>query len=215
MPLKFSLKKTTAAAPSKPLDEFDSDTTGGLRGIERAAGAMDKQIQARALVEDPHVFEYDAIYEEISAVPKDRRQQEMRRLGQVFGASGVVSYGRFSKEEESDEDERDESRYIDSMMMQAKRRELESEIVVAKQLRREIEEAGEEPEAFITSGYKEKLEKRKELEEELEKEALNDLLPRDLSGLHRTLLETGKASRSCHKRFATEDNTSLKRQKDH
>ena len=65
-------------------------------------------------------------------------------------------------------------KYIHTLKKAAERRKLEGELVYEHQAQKDIEKDAEEfrdKESFVTSAYKKKLEERRQLEEELAREA--------------------------------------------
>ena len=65
-------------------------------------------------------------------------------------------------------------KYIHALKRAAERRKLEGELVYEHQAQKDIEKDAEmykDKESFVTSAYKKKLEERRELEEELAREA--------------------------------------------
>ena len=88
-------------------------------------------------------------------------------------------------------------KYIHALKKAAERRKLEGELVYEHQAQKDIEKDAEEfrdKESFVTSAYKKKLEERRELEEELAREAAMEgrsvanlcklLLPRSIATTH-------------------------------
>lgn len=200
--MKFTIKKKPRPPPTPKVEDFDETPGDPTYNMEFQMGLRERMKRDAVLAADPTAFMYDAVYDEISSVPRDRREQERRRFEQKTGLKvGLTSVGRFTIEEQPNEDDnREKSRYIQKMVSNAKRRELEAEIVNARQLQKATEAAGVEPEAFVTSGYQAKLEQRKELERQLEREeaearANSATNRQDLVAIHQSLLESGKASR--------------------
>jgi hypothetical protein len=94
-----------------------------------------------------------------------------------------------------------EPRYIQNLLRNATRREMELEIVQERQLKRESSELKDTKEIFVTSAYKKRLEERKKFEEELMlqdlKDAVNDpCKKKDLTSFHQYMLSSGLAART-------------------
>lgn len=63
-----------------------------------------------------------------------------------------------------------QSKYIEKLKKVADRRKLEQDIIYERKVQREMEKEGKEygdKDTFLTSAYRQKLEERKQLEEEL------------------------------------------------
>lgn len=91
------------------------------------------------------------------------------------------------------------SQFISKLVLSARRRELEREIVEERQLKKE-REGTKNDEVFVTSAYKRRLEERRLLQLELEKQELRDRAhsadkQTDLTSFHSHLLRSGHASR--------------------
>ncbi|CBZ55472.1 conserved hypothetical protein [Neospora caninum Liverpool] len=92
------------------------------------------------------------------------------------------------------------SRFISKLVLSARRRALEREIVEERQLQKE-REGDKNDEVFVTSAYKQRLEERRLLALELEEQERRDRenapdKQSDLSSFHAHLLRAGHASRS-------------------
>ncbi|XP_071945788.1 uncharacterized protein [Antedon mediterranea] len=123
----------------------------------------------KALEEDPTVYEYDSIYDEM-----EKKKQEM------------ILQKKADKERKP--------KYIEGLMKAAKVRNREKEKIMERKIQKEREEEGDigETDAFVTSAYKKKLEEMKKEEEkekrEAEREAKLDVTKqKDLSGFYRYL----------------------------
>lgn len=106
-----------------------------------------KVLQDKALEEDPTVYQYDEVYDEISA----KKQEEKAKKSQDK-----------------------KPKYIESLLKTAERRKIENERRVERQVQKEREAEGEmfkDKEAFVTSSYRKKLEELKKIEEEEAREA--------------------------------------------
>lgn len=123
----------------------------------------------KALEEDPSIFEYDEVYDEIK---KDEREAK------------------------TSEEPKKQSKYIQSLLKTAERRKREQERRIIRKAQREIEEDKDqygETETFITSSYKEKLKEMRELEEKEKmeialEEAMDVKKQKDLSGFYKYFL---------------------------
>lgn len=130
-----------------------------------------KNLQEKALAEDPTIFQYDELFDEMET--KREEEKQIR-----------------SKEPKK-------ARYITKLMEAADRRKLENELRVERQVQKEREAEGEEfkdKEAFVTSAYRKKLEEMRKLEEQNKRddylEAIGDVTKqKDLDGFYRHIYE--------------------------
>lgn len=144
-------KKTplgTVVRPSIFNDDSDSDTPTVSKpvvyGIVRKQDKIDQQ---RAIEEDPTVYQYDEIYDEMA---QKKVQSKLAR---------------------KDIDKK--PKYISKLLAAADRRKRENEKRIEKQVQKEREAEGEtfkDKESFVTSAYKKKLEELKTLEEQERRE---------------------------------------------
>ncbi|CAG9796639.1 unnamed protein product [Diatraea saccharalis] len=129
-----------------------------------------KIAQNKAICEDPTVFQYDEVYDDMKT----------------------------EKEEKKDKKKEDKKpRYIENLLKSANKRKIENERRIERQIQKEREEEGDQfadKEVFVTTAYKKKLEELK-LEEEREKreeylESIGDVTKQsDLGGFYRHLYE--------------------------
>ncbi|TMW47007.1 hypothetical protein DOY81_007921, partial [Sarcophaga bullata] len=130
-----------------------------------------KSLQEKALAEDPTIFQYDELYDEMENSREEEKQAKSR--------------------------EPKKARYITKLMETAERRKLENELRVERQVQKEREAEGEEfkdKEAFVTTAYRKKLEEMRKLEEQNKRddylEAIGDVTKqKDLDGFYRHLYE--------------------------
>lgn len=128
-------------------------------------------MQEKALEEDPTVYQYDEIYEEI-----DQKKKE-------------------SKLARKDIDKK--PKYINKLLAAADRRKRENEKRIEKQVQKEREAEGDEfkdKESFVTTAYRKKLEEMKALEEAEQREdyleSIGDVKKQgNLDGFYRHLYE--------------------------
>lgn len=130
-----------------------------------------------AMEQDPSVFDYDGVYEDMqSASGKSERLMERR------------------KEEKGGE--KKQARYIQNLKRQAKLKDVENDRAYERKLNREREEEekmfGKSEMKFVTASYKRKLEEQKrwEAEEELEDklEEKHAAVNQGMGGFYRNLL---------------------------
>ncbi|KAM7350530.1 uncharacterized protein ACRADG_009091 [Cochliomyia hominivorax] len=130
-----------------------------------------KNLQEKALAEDPTIFQYDELYDEMENEREEKKQVK-------------------SKEPKK-------ARYITKLLETAERRKLENELRVERQVQKEREAEGEQfkdKEAFVTSAYRKKLEEMRKLEVQNKRddylEAIGDVTKqKDLDGFYRHLYE--------------------------
>ncbi|XP_062138327.1 nuclear speckle splicing regulatory protein 1 [Drosophila sulfurigaster albostrigata] len=130
-----------------------------------------RNIQAKALAEDPTIFQYDELYDDMD-----------------------------SKREEAKETKKKEPRkakYISRLMEHAERRKLENELRIERQVQKDREAEGEkfkDKDTYVTAAYRKKLESIRQLQEQDERdeylEAIGDVTKqKDLDGFYRHLYE--------------------------
>ena len=110
----------------------------------------------QALEEDPNIYEYDEVYEQVSStVQQEQKREEKKRLERE---TNVVR----------------QPKYMAGLMEKSKQREKEYERVQERKIQRERELEGDlyaDKEVFVTSAYKAKLAER---QADLEREKLED-----------------------------------------
>ncbi|CAF1521076.1 unnamed protein product [Rotaria magnacalcarata] len=109
-----------------------------------------------ALEQDPTIFEYDEIHEQVSStVQQEQKREEKKRL-------------------ERETNTFRQPKYVTGLLEKSKVREKEYEKVLERRIQREREQEGDlfaDKEVFVTSGYKAKLAER---QADLEREKLED-----------------------------------------
>ncbi|XP_011313685.1 nuclear speckle splicing regulatory protein 1 [Fopius arisanus] len=173
-------KKAVLSAPKAGNifgDDNDSDADDGADWVKKALKAegekhrIKKQTRLnmeKALNEDPTIYQYDEVYDEIEKV-KEQSKPVKKELKQP--------------------------KYIHNLLKAAERRKIEQEHRMERMVQKEREAEGEkfaDKESFVTSAYREKLEQFKKIEEEEERmdrlEAIADVTKQpDMSGFHRHL----------------------------
>ncbi|XP_013097909.1 nuclear speckle splicing regulatory protein 1 [Stomoxys calcitrans] len=152
----------------RPLQMKMKKATLGPSIMERRRA---KNLQEKALAEDPTIFQYDELYDDM----ENQREEE--------------------KKVKSNEPKK--AKYITKLLETAERRKLENELRVERQVQKEREAEGEQfkdKEAFVTSSYRKKLEEMRKLEEQNKRddylEAIGDVRKqKDLDGFYRHLYE--------------------------
>lgn len=160
-------------------DSNDSDEEDGTDWVKKALKAegeknkIKKQTKLniqKALKEDPTIFQYDEVYEDM-----ERGKDESKTI----------------------KDEKKKPRYIQNLLKAAERRKKEQEYRIERMVQKEREAEGAmfaDKESFVTSAYRAKLEEFKKMEEEENKmdrlEAIGDVRKQqDISGFYRHLYE--------------------------
>nr|KAG5700393.1 hypothetical protein BaRGS_029645 [Batillaria attramentaria] len=119
---------------------------------EAARSKLKKQTQLdidKALQEDPSVYEYDNIYDDIQAKKITTDTKEAHKVDK-------------------------KPKYITGLLKMAEVRKREEERRIERKVQREREEEGnkfEDKEAFVTSAYKKKMQEQQEAEEKERREA--------------------------------------------
>ncbi|KAJ8043926.1 Nuclear speckle splicing regulatory protein 1 [Holothuria leucospilota] len=186
----INMKK--AKPPSQPLqkklaifDESDDEDTpqsaiNQKLQQEAVKTKMRKQTKMeiqKAMEEDPTVFEYDSIYDDM-----EQKKQEKERI--------LKTKQRDSK-----------PKYMSDLMKAAKQRKMERERQKERKIQKEREKEGDEfgdKEQFVTASYKKKMQELAEDEERERREAEGDgdvTKEMDLTGFYRHILDqtTGTA----------------------
>lgn len=128
-------------------------------------------LQQVALKDDPTIFQYDEVYDEISA-----NREEAKK------AKSAVNR---------------DSKYINKLLVAAEKRKIEYETRLERKVQKEREAEGDQfkdKEVFVTSSYRQKLEAMKKAEEEAQREeyleSIGDVRKqKDLSGFYRHMYE--------------------------
>ncbi|GAQ90199.1 hypothetical protein KFL_006120030 [Klebsormidium nitens] len=171
-PKAVSLKKPAIFAEES--DEEDVEAEIARQAAKKRSDKELEQQHAAALKEDPNVFDYDGVYDQMKeAQARPTEQQQAQR----------------------------QPRYIEALLKKAKERERTQEMVMERKIQKE--QAAEahlygDKEKFVTGAYKRKLaEDAKWREEERrreEVEAAHDVTAKtDLSDFYRNLLNKNEA----------------------
>ncbi|XP_026282873.1 nuclear speckle splicing regulatory protein 1 [Frankliniella occidentalis] len=177
-------KGYTVRAPTRKNvfgDDSDSDSDGGgggdwvkksmkLEAQKSTLKRTTKNQMKKALAEDPTVFQYDEVYDDL----------EQKKEEATAAKKGVEK----------------KPRYIQALLQTAEKRKKENERRIERQVQKEREEEGNQfadKESFVTSSYRDKLEEFKKQEEEEQRmerlEAIGDVTKqKDLTGFYRHLL---------------------------
>lgn len=157
-------KGCLAAAAFSLDDDDDMDTTANTSSqINRPPVSSRSVLNVKAqrdieqaLEEDPNIYEYDNVYEQVSStVQQEQKREEKKRLERETNIAK-------------------EPKYVTGLLEKSKQREKEYEKVQERRIQRERELEGDlyaDKEVFVTSGYKAKLAER---QAELEREKLED-----------------------------------------
>ncbi|XP_057664164.1 nuclear speckle splicing regulatory protein 1 [Diorhabda carinulata] len=137
--------------PNKPsIFEDDSDNDDQIKvptGVSKGLKKQDKISQEKAVEEDPTVYQYDEVYDEIE---QKRNESKLAKR-----------------------DLEKKPKYINRLLAAAEKRKRENERRIERQVQKEREEEGnkfQDKESFITPSYKKKLEEMRELEEQEKRE---------------------------------------------
>ncbi|KAK8759443.1 hypothetical protein V5799_002923 [Amblyomma americanum] len=182
-PKKYGLilpkKSNKPALSSSSVFGEDSDDEHDKATIERSMRKESmrnlKKIQTqlvlqKAMAEDPSVFEYDEVYDDLKKTKEDKKQE--------------VAKDR-------------KPRYIEQLLKSAENRKRESDRRMQRKIQKERETEGEafgDKEAYVTSAYKRKmLEFQEEEEREMRRDQIDQMMDvtrqKDLSGFYRHLLK--------------------------
>lgn len=157
-------KSCLAAAAFSLDDDDDMDTTANSSSqINRPPISSRSTLNVKAqrdieqaLEEDPNIYEYDEVYEQVSStVQQEQKREEKKRLERETNIAK-------------------QPKYVAGLLEKSKHREKEYEKVQERRIQRERELEGDlyaDKEVFVTAAYKAKLAER---QAELEREKLED-----------------------------------------
>lgn len=151
--------------------------------------------QAKALAEDPTVYQYDELYDDIENKRKESKDCK-------------------SKEER-------QPKYIGKLLETADKRKKEQERRIERQVQKEREAEGEmfkDKESFVTSAYRAKLEEMKKAEDEEKREeyleSIGDVTKQgDLGGFYRHIYSQ-KMGEASTERKKDKDDKNVKQEED-
>ncbi|XP_031635289.1 nuclear speckle splicing regulatory protein 1 [Contarinia nasturtii] len=180
--MKMAEKKYGLIKAQKPttrllafVSDSESDEESATKTISMGESATQKRqarlLQLAAQQEDPTIFQYDEVYDEMSA----KREIEKNSRSNVNR----------------------ESKYISKLLITAEKRKIEHEGRIERKMQREREAEGDQfknKEVFVTSAYRQKLEQLKTVEDEARREeyleSVGDVRKqKDLSGFYRHIYE--------------------------
>ncbi|XP_062560053.1 nuclear speckle splicing regulatory protein 1 [Armigeres subalbatus] len=168
---KAAVLKTGIAKHAAFESDSDSDAGDPKKSMNLELGESQKRqvrtAQAKALAEDPTIYQYDELYDEM-----DNRRKE-------------------SKTSKSQAERK--PKYIGKLLETADKRKKEQERRIERQVQKEREAEGEmykDKESFVTSAYRAKLEEMKDAEEKEKREeyleSIGDVTKQsDLGGFYR------------------------------
>jgi coiled-coil domain-containing protein 55 len=158
------INKSCLAAAAFSLDDDDNmETTAASSKLPKpptsSRAVLNPKAQRdieQALEQDPNIYEYDEVYEQVSStVQQEQKREEKKRLERE---SNTVR----------------QPKYVAGLLEKNKQREKEYERVQERRIQREREQEGDlyaDKEVFVTAAYKAKLAER---EADLEREKLED-----------------------------------------
>lgn len=156
-------------------DSESDDEQPAKKKIEIGPGESQKRqariVQEKALEEDPTIFQYDELYDDMTATREEAKKSKTTEVKK--------------------------SKYIERLLVTADQRKKEYERRIERQVQREREAEGDmfkDKETFVTATYRAKLEEMKQAEEAERREeyleAIGDVTKqRDLGGFYRHLYE--------------------------
>ncbi|OON16646.1 hypothetical protein X801_07538, partial [Opisthorchis viverrini] len=172
----YGLSFPTRTAKEKPKTLVES-VFAAESDEEADAAQLTKSDYEKAIEEDPSVFQYDEIYDDI-------RSEKDRQVSDILGGS------------------KKESKYVGRLLKTAEERKLERELCLERKAQKEIEADAEQygdKEAFVTSAYKEKLKQLRELvskreEEQIREDYMDITKQQGLGGFYRYMYQHGMKS---------------------
>lgn len=163
--IKAPINKSCLAAAAFSLDDDDDMDTTTSSSIQKSKPptstrlALNPKAQRdieQALEEDPNIYEYDEVYEQVSStVQQEQKREEKRRQERESNISR-------------------QPKYVAGLLEKNKAREKEHEKVLERRIQRERQQEGDmyaDKEVFVTSAYKAKLAER---QADLEREKLEE-----------------------------------------
>lgn len=169
--------------------KLTSNAKSGATGLNTKVKAQTKIEMKRAMEEDPTVYQYDEVYDQMEAAKTEQATQK------------------------KDVDRK--PKYITNLLKMAEVRNKENERRIERQVQKEREAEGDEfadKEKFVTSAYRKKMEEMQKLdEEERKQEAIENLLDvtkqKDMSGFYRHLYRQTMGEEKGQKELAEEEAT--------
>ncbi|KAF8788693.1 Nuclear speckle splicing regulatory protein 1 like protein [Argiope bruennichi] len=173
-PFGLVIPKKNKAFQAKKTSIFESDSDDEPASKKPTpipqAKPLSKKLEQKELCEDPSIYEYDSIYDDMKA----------QEVAKIAGPK-----------------DNKPSRYIDTLLKAADKRKKEYERRIERKVQVEREKEGDkfqDKEAFVTSSYKKKMQEMEEAEERERREnMLNDMMDvtkqNDLSGFYRHFLK--------------------------
>ncbi|KAH8367875.1 hypothetical protein KR084_003757, partial [Drosophila pseudotakahashii] len=144
-------------------------------GIASGPSLMERRVarrqQEKALAEDPTIFQYDELYDDMDSKREEAKQSKSQ--------------------------EPRKPKYIGRLMEHAERRKLEKELRIERQVQKDREAEGEmykDKDTYVTAAYRKKLESIRQMQEQEQRdeylEAIGDVTKqKDLGGFYRHLYE--------------------------
>jgi len=167
LPKKKPTPKRTLSIFDNALEDDDMDAAEQIKAasLKRNQKLVEEE-HKRILAEDPHAFDYDAVYDDMKAQEQARKPQEDK--------------GKIKK-----------PKYIKRLMEMAQQRKWDYQNAKDRLSRKEIEEEKEiygQTEKFVTSAYKQKLQEEKRWDEEQKKKGDEDVTKKkDLTSFYSNL----------------------------
>ncbi|XP_016980061.1 nuclear speckle splicing regulatory protein 1 [Drosophila rhopaloa] len=172
-PVKPAIFDESSASESD--DDRNAPQLKSKTGVTSGPSLMERRVarrqQEKALAEDPTIFQYDELYDDM-----DNKREE-------------------AKQSKSNEPRK--PKYIGRLMEHAERRKLEKELRIERQVQKDREAEGEmykDKDTYVTAAYRKKLESIRQMQEQEQRdeylEAIGDVTKqKDLDGFYRHLYE--------------------------
>ncbi|XP_016993336.2 nuclear speckle splicing regulatory protein 1 [Drosophila takahashii] len=170
-PAIFDESSASESDDDRKAPQLKPKTSGIASGPSLMERRVARRQQEKALAEDPTIFQYDELYDDM-----DSRREE-------------------AKQSKSQEPRK--PKYIARLMEHAERRKLEKELRIERQVQKDREAEGEmykDKDTYVTAAYRKKLESIRQMQEQEQRdeylEAIGDVTKqRDLGGFYRHLYE--------------------------
>ncbi|XP_016968216.1 nuclear speckle splicing regulatory protein 1 [Drosophila biarmipes] len=170
-PAIFDESSASESDDDRNAPQLKPKTSGVASGPSLMERRVARRQQEKALAEDPTIFQYDELYDDMDSKREEAKQtksQEPRK-----------------------------PKYIGRLMEHAERRKLEKELRIERQVQKDREAEGEmykDKDTYVTAAYRKKLESIRQMQEQEQRdeylEAIGDVTKqKDLGGFYRHLYE--------------------------
>ncbi|XP_037726579.1 nuclear speckle splicing regulatory protein 1 [Drosophila subpulchrella] len=170
-PAIFDESSASESDDDRNAPQLKPKTSGVTSGPSLMERRVARRQQEKALAEDPTIFQYDELYDDMDSKREEAKQSKSQ--------------------------EPRKPKYIGRLMEHAERRKLEKELRIERQVQKDREAEGEmykDKDTYVTAAYRKKLESIRQMQEQEQRdeylEAIGDVTKqKDLGGFYRHLYE--------------------------